>query len=254
MTSVQTGMSEYQQFIGGEWTPGEGGTFEDRDPFTGDVVATAPAGTRADARARDRGCGRGVPGLVADRPGRAAADLPKAADVLESRLRRGRRRCSRARPAATFGFGMFQMGFVPGPAPPGGGARLRADRRRSSRRTPGTLRDGAPPAGRRRRRDRAVERRADPLGALDRRAARARQHGRAEAVGVVARRRRAALGRDLRRGRPAGRRAEHRHARARARPAPIGDELVENPRRAPHQLHRLDGRPAGGSPRRPGAS
>ena len=49
MTSVQSGVREYQHFIGGEWIAGEGGTFEDRDPFTGDVVALVPAGTRAEA-------------------------------------------------------------------------------------------------------------------------------------------------------------------------------------------------------------
>ncbi len=37
--------------IGGEWTAAEGGnTFEDSDPFSGDVVANVPAGTREDAR------------------------------------------------------------------------------------------------------------------------------------------------------------------------------------------------------------
>ena len=55
MTSVQSGVREYQQFIGGEWIAGEGGTFEDRDPFTGDVVALAPAGHARRRGARDRG-------------------------------------------------------------------------------------------------------------------------------------------------------------------------------------------------------
>ena len=44
------------------------------------------------------------------------------------------------------------------------------------------VRDGGPPAGRRRRRDRAVERGADPVRPVDRGAARAREHRRAEAV------------------------------------------------------------------------
>ena len=36
--------------IGGEWTDASGGkTFEDNDPFTGEVVASVPAGTREDA-------------------------------------------------------------------------------------------------------------------------------------------------------------------------------------------------------------
>ena len=37
-------------FIGGEWAGAEGGrTFEDRDPFNGELVAEVAAGSRADA-------------------------------------------------------------------------------------------------------------------------------------------------------------------------------------------------------------
>ena len=128
---------------------------------------------------------------------------------------------------STFGFGMFQMRFVPGLfrqaaalayAPLG--EVIPSDHPARSR--------WAAPAGRRRRRDRALERGADPVGPLDRGAARARQHRRAEAVGVVADRRRPALGRDLRRGGlPAGVLNIVTHAPGAARP--IGDELVENP-------------------------
>ena len=63
--------------------------------------------------------------------------------------------------------------------PPGGGRRLRADGDDPSVRPAGRLRDGHAQAGRRRRRDRALERGADPLGPLDRRTARPRQHRRA---------------------------------------------------------------------------
>src|SRR5438874_2311792 len=38
-------------FVGGDWAEAEGGrTFEDRDPFTGEVVVEVAAGSRADAR------------------------------------------------------------------------------------------------------------------------------------------------------------------------------------------------------------
>jgi len=41
---------EYKQFIGGDWASAAGGaTYEDRDPFTGETVATAPAGGPDDA-------------------------------------------------------------------------------------------------------------------------------------------------------------------------------------------------------------
>jgi acyl-CoA reductase-like NAD-dependent aldehyde dehydrogenase len=43
--------TEYRQFIGGDWTGASGGaTFEDLDPYSGEVVATVAAGTREDAR------------------------------------------------------------------------------------------------------------------------------------------------------------------------------------------------------------
>src|SRR5215207_5077921 len=65
--------------IGGEWTAAEGGnTFEDSDPFTGDVVANVPAGTREDARGEE----------------------------VVSWLTR--------ETGATFGMAMFQLHFVPG--------------------------------------------------------------------------------------------------------------------------------------------
>ena len=42
MTATAT--SEYRQFIGGKWVDAaDGETFEDRDPYTGGVVATVPA-------------------------------------------------------------------------------------------------------------------------------------------------------------------------------------------------------------------
>ena len=37
--------------IGGQWTEASGGkSFDDHDPFTGEVVAAVPAGTREDAK------------------------------------------------------------------------------------------------------------------------------------------------------------------------------------------------------------
>jgi 5-carboxymethyl-2-hydroxymuconic-semialdehyde dehydrogenase len=47
VATVQTEIREVQQFIGGEWVDAAGGaSFDDLDPFTGDVVARVPAGTR----------------------------------------------------------------------------------------------------------------------------------------------------------------------------------------------------------------
>ena len=112
MTSVQTGVREYQQFIGGDWIDGEGGAFEDRDPFTGDVVALVRAGTRADAaRAVDAASGA-FPAWSQSVPAERQRIFLKAADVLEGRLEEIVGLLARET-GASFGFGMFQMGFVP---------------------------------------------------------------------------------------------------------------------------------------------
>ncbi len=123
---------------------------------------------------------------------------------------------------------MFQMGFVPGLFRQAAGAAYSPTGTVIPSDLPGAFAMGLRRPVGRGRGDRAVERRADPLGPVDRGAAGVRQHGGAEAVGGVALRRRSHLGRDLRRGRAARRRAEHvTHDRAGAEE--IGDELVANP-------------------------
>ncbi len=114
MASVSSGVREYQQFIGGEWSAADGGaTFEDRDPFTGDVVALAPAGTRADAARAVAAAAEAFPAWAASVPAERQKIFLKAADVLESRLEEVVGLLARET-GASFGFGMFQMGFVPG--------------------------------------------------------------------------------------------------------------------------------------------
>ncbi len=227
--STQTGTGiETRLFVGGEWVDAEGGrTFEDRDPFTRRRRrARAPRARREDAPRAVEAAAAAFPEWSQTPPAMRQGIFLKAADVLESRQRRGRR------DAGAGDRLHVRLRHVPdelraGAAAPGGGARVRAARRDDPlghRR----VRDGHPAAGRRRRRDRAVERGADPVGALDRRAARARQHGGAEAVGVVA-----VVGGLLwgeifaEAGLPAGVLNIVTHAPGEA--APIGDELVENP-------------------------
>ena len=113
MTSVQPDVREYQQYIGGDWTPAEGGkTFEDRDPFTGDTVTLAPAGSRADAARAIAAAADAFSAWSATVPAERQRVFLKAADVLESRLEEVVDLLARET-GATFGFGMFQMGFVP---------------------------------------------------------------------------------------------------------------------------------------------
>ena len=116
----------------------------------------------------------------------------KAADVLESRQDEVVSMLARET-GCTFGFGMFQMHFVPGLFRQAA-ALAYAPLGEVIPSDTGAFAMGLRRPGRRRRRDRAVERGADPLRPLDRRAARARQHRRAQALRVVAAGRRASSG------------------------------------------------------------
>ena len=94
-------------------TPQSGATFEDRDPFTGDVVALVPAGTRADAVRAVEAAAAAFPAWSQSPPAQRQAVFLKAADILESRRDEIVGLLARET-GATFGFGMFQMSFVPG--------------------------------------------------------------------------------------------------------------------------------------------
>src|SRR5262249_44775601 len=114
MTSVHSDVREAKQFIGGQWTDAsEGATFEDRDPFTGDVVANVPAGTRDDARRAIEAAAAAFPEWAQSLPAQRQAIFLKAADVLESRCDEVVGLLARET-GCSFGFGMFQMSFVPG--------------------------------------------------------------------------------------------------------------------------------------------
>jgi acyl-CoA reductase-like NAD-dependent aldehyde dehydrogenase len=114
--AVETGVAarECRQFIAGEWVDSEGGgTFESRDPFTGEVVANVPAGTREDARRAIEAAAEAFPAWSAAPPAERQRIFLRAADILESRREEVVSYLARES-GATFGFGMFQMQFVPG--------------------------------------------------------------------------------------------------------------------------------------------
>jgi len=105
---------EYRQFIGGEWVDAvDGATFEDRDPFTGDVVATVAAAGADDARRAIEAAEAAFVSWSAAPPAERQRVFLKAADVLEGRLEEIVELLARET-GCSFGFGMFQMGFVPG--------------------------------------------------------------------------------------------------------------------------------------------
>jgi acyl-CoA reductase-like NAD-dependent aldehyde dehydrogenase len=114
MTSVKSEVREAKHFIGGEWTDAsEGATFEDRDPFTGDVVADVAAGTRADATRAIEAAAAAFAEWSQSLPAQRQAIFLKAADVLEARRDAVVDLLARET-GCSFGFGMFQMSFVPG--------------------------------------------------------------------------------------------------------------------------------------------
>ena len=112
MTSVQSDIRQYKHFINGEWSPG-GRTFDDLDPFTGETVAHVAAGTREDAARAVAAAAEAFPAWSQSVPAERQRIFLKAADILESR-RDEVVSLLASETGCTFGFGMFQMHFVPG--------------------------------------------------------------------------------------------------------------------------------------------
>jgi acyl-CoA reductase-like NAD-dependent aldehyde dehydrogenase len=103
-----------QHSIGGKWVDSAGGaTFDDVDPFTGDVVARVAAGTRADAHRAVEAAADSFASWSKAPPAERQRVFLKAADILESRRDDVVSWLARET-GSGFGFGMFQMGFVPG--------------------------------------------------------------------------------------------------------------------------------------------
>src|SRR5204862_418462 len=89
-----------------------GATFDDLDPFTGDVVARVPAGGRGDAASAIGAAAAAFPAWSQSAPAERQRIFLKAADILESRQDEVVGLLARET-GCTFGFGMFQMHFVP---------------------------------------------------------------------------------------------------------------------------------------------
>jgi acyl-CoA reductase-like NAD-dependent aldehyde dehydrogenase len=104
--------TEAKLFICGDWVSGAA-TYEDRDPYNGDVVAVVPAGTRDDARSAVEAAAGAFPAWSQTSPAERQRIFLEAANVLE---RRGDEVVSllARETGCTFGFGMFQLGFVQG--------------------------------------------------------------------------------------------------------------------------------------------
>jgi acyl-CoA reductase-like NAD-dependent aldehyde dehydrogenase len=108
-----TAASEYRQFVGGEWVPAaDGSTYDDLDPFTGEVVATVAACGPADAVRAIESAAEAFPAWSQTPPAERQRIFLKAADILESRTEEVVSMLTRET-GAGFGFGMFQCMFVP---------------------------------------------------------------------------------------------------------------------------------------------
>ena len=111
MTTMET--TERRLHIGGDWVDAAGGeSFEDRDPYTGDVVATVASAGREDARRAIEAAAEAFPAWAQTPPGARQGMFLRAADILESRRDEVVELLARES-GSTFGFGMFQMGFTP---------------------------------------------------------------------------------------------------------------------------------------------
>jgi acyl-CoA reductase-like NAD-dependent aldehyde dehydrogenase len=114
MAATGLELLEPKQFIGGNWVDAiSGDTFDDRDPFTGEVVAHVPAGARADARAAVEAAANAFPEWSATPPAARQQIFLRAAELVEHRHAEIVSLLARET-GCTFGFGMFQLHFVPG--------------------------------------------------------------------------------------------------------------------------------------------
>jgi acyl-CoA reductase-like NAD-dependent aldehyde dehydrogenase len=105
---------QYQHFIAGQWVDAsDGNTFDDLDPYTGDTLASVAAGTRDDARRAVEAAAEAFPEWSQSPPAERQRIFLAAADILERRRDEIVALLARET-GASFGFGMFQMQFVPG--------------------------------------------------------------------------------------------------------------------------------------------
>ena len=102
-----------RMYIGGEWVDAHGGgSFEDLNPYTGEVYASVPSGDRQDARRAIEAAASAFPGWSATPPAQKRLLFLKAADILERR-QPDFLAALMEETGATFGFSMFQLGFTP---------------------------------------------------------------------------------------------------------------------------------------------
>ena len=104
----------YQMYIGGKWVDAiNGETFEDYNPYNGEVFAKVPKGCREDATRAIEAAAAAFPEWSASPPGLRRKLFLKAADIFEKRQDELVRVVAEET-GSTIGIAMFQMFFVPG--------------------------------------------------------------------------------------------------------------------------------------------
>jgi len=104
----------YQMYIGGKWVDAaDGQTFEDLNPYTGEVYANLPAAKREDARRAIEAAQAAFPEWANTPPSVRRKVFLKAADIMESRQDE-LVKAMMEEVGGTIGISMFQMFFVPG--------------------------------------------------------------------------------------------------------------------------------------------
>src|SRR4051812_15355151 len=102
-------VAQQQLLIGGEWTDASaGGTYEKKNPYTGEVTTTAAAAKREDARAAVEAAQKAFPAWSSAAPAERAAVLNRAAELLTERAEDIAATVTQET-GGTFGWGMFNV-------------------------------------------------------------------------------------------------------------------------------------------------
>lgn len=109
---MNTLTTEWRHYIGGEWVTSSD-TFDDLDPYTGEVMAHVPAGGRDEVRRAIEAGAEAFPAWSALPPVAKQDLFLKAADVVRRRQQE-LVQLAGTETGATVGFGMFQTEFIVG--------------------------------------------------------------------------------------------------------------------------------------------
>lgn len=104
----------YKMYIDGNWVDAlSGQTFEDMNPYTGEVYASLPSSRREDAKRAIEAAQKAFPAWANTPPSARRKIFLKAADIMERRQDE-LVRAMMEEVGGTIGISMFQMFFVPG--------------------------------------------------------------------------------------------------------------------------------------------